>query len=289
MREFVTPKQVARAIGVSESSLKRWCDKGLLQLVKTAGGHRRLEIGTVLDFIRNQNHHLVEPALLGLPATTGGGAATIASAVERFTQVLQDGDEELARQVLYDLYLAKYSIVDIGDRVIRPAFQKVGEAWECGRLEVYAERRACQVCVHALHDLRSQLPVPGPASPLAMGATLSGDNYQIPILLVEMTLRQAGWRAQSCGTNLTVETLLAALETHRPRVFWLSISHSDDEETVINACRQLNQQAEQLGIAFLLCGRWIQPNLYDRLQYTIHCHNLRDVENFARQIYMPEA
>jgi predicted site-specific integrase-resolvase len=29
-RGLLTPKQVARAIGVSESSLKRWCDKGVL-------------------------------------------------------------------------------------------------------------------------------------------------------------------------------------------------------------------------------------------------------------------
>ena len=38
MNELVSPKQVAHAMGVSESSLKRWCDQGLIPTVRTAAG-----------------------------------------------------------------------------------------------------------------------------------------------------------------------------------------------------------------------------------------------------------
>ena len=49
MKKLISPKQVARAIGVSESTLKRWCDRGLIPMTKTAGGHRRMEVEAVVD------------------------------------------------------------------------------------------------------------------------------------------------------------------------------------------------------------------------------------------------
>ena len=70
MPHLLSPKQVAHAIGASESSLKRWCDQGLLTTVKTAGGHRRIPVQEVLRFVREQNHAVVEPHILSMPATT---------------------------------------------------------------------------------------------------------------------------------------------------------------------------------------------------------------------------
>ncbi|OYW17913.1 MAG: hypothetical protein B7Z55_11620, partial [Planctomycetales bacterium 12-60-4] len=66
-RELLTPKQVAVAIGVSESSLKRWCDRGILPTVRTAGGHRRIPTSGVLKFLQQSGHPLVQPEVLGLP------------------------------------------------------------------------------------------------------------------------------------------------------------------------------------------------------------------------------
>jgi MerR family transcriptional regulator, light-induced transcriptional regulator len=74
MHEHLTPKQVARAIGVSEASLKRWCDKGLIHSVRTAGGHRRLPLADVMSFLRKSGHPLVSPEVLGLPAVSSRGA-----------------------------------------------------------------------------------------------------------------------------------------------------------------------------------------------------------------------
>ena len=62
--QLVSPKQVARVIGVSESSLKRWCDQGLIRMVRTAGGHRKMQISEVIRFVREHNHKLVNPELL---------------------------------------------------------------------------------------------------------------------------------------------------------------------------------------------------------------------------------
>jgi DNA-binding transcriptional MerR regulator len=63
-----SPRQVARALGVSESSLKRWCDRGLIQTTRTAGGHRKVLTADAIRFARQRGMMLANPELLGLPA-----------------------------------------------------------------------------------------------------------------------------------------------------------------------------------------------------------------------------
>jgi len=84
MKKNASPKQVARAIGVSESTLKRWCDGGLIPMTKTAGGHRRIEVAAVIKFLRETGRQVVEPELLNLPVTAGKTEWTLARAVPQF-------------------------------------------------------------------------------------------------------------------------------------------------------------------------------------------------------------
>lgn len=63
---FVSPRDLARAAGVSESSVKRWCDQGLIPVIKTAGGHRRLSLDAAIEFL-SQSHPEARLEFLGLP------------------------------------------------------------------------------------------------------------------------------------------------------------------------------------------------------------------------------
>ena len=45
-----------------------------------------------------------------------------------------------------------------------------------------------------LFELRQAVPVPGDAAPRAVGGTLAGDWYSLPTTLVEIALREIGWR-----------------------------------------------------------------------------------------------
>lgn len=40
--KWVTPKQAGARLGVSETTIKRMCDKGKLEFTTTVGGHRRI-------------------------------------------------------------------------------------------------------------------------------------------------------------------------------------------------------------------------------------------------------
>lgn len=131
MPELFTPKQVANAIDVSESSVKRWCDKGDIPTQYTAGGHRRIGLSGLIEFLRTRNCAIAKPELLGLPSNTGQSHRVIERGATALVDALVAGKEEETRRVILDLYLAEHSIGRICDEVIAPAFERIGEMWEC--------------------------------------------------------------------------------------------------------------------------------------------------------------
>lgn len=284
MKQHVSPKQVARAIGVSESSLKRWCDSGLIEMEKTAGGHRRLPLDAVLRFIREQGYTLQNPELLGLPVAVGKSEWTLERARDRLQEALISGDEEVCRQIVVDLHLAGHPLSVICDQVIAAAFHRIGELWECGDVEVYEERRACELCVRIVHELRQIVDRRHVTGPLALGGTLDGDPYTLAITMAELVLREAGWNAESLGHLLPFSTLQAAIERHQPRLLYISVSSIRDEEQFVDEMLQLFDVASANQTAVAIGGRALGQDLRKRLRYSTFCDTYQHLSDFARLV-----
>ena len=284
MKKLLTPKQVARSIGVSESSLKRWCDKGLLPTQKTAGGHRRLTADAVIQFLRSQGHRLVEPRVMGLPSNVGSGEVVVDHARGELLTALIEGDDACVRRVLIDLYLSRHSVCEIGDKVIADVMHHIGHRWQDGHIEVYRERRACEMLMRALFELREMLPVPPVDAPCALGGTIEGDPYQLANSLVEITLREAGWQATSLGASLPFATLRAAVRDARPNLVWLSVSSVGDADDFVVEFDRFYREAEAAGVAVVVGGRGLTQDLRARISYTAFCDNLRHVVAAAAPI-----
>lgn len=283
MVDQLTPKQVARAAGVSESSIKRWCDEGRIETTRTAGGHRRILLSSALDFLRSTGRELVEPSVLGLPAVTGKGERTLGKARDRMVAALEAGDDLVCRQVVFELMLAGHRLATIFDDVIAESFRAIGRKWDCGEVEVYQERRGCEICMRVLHEIRRNLLSLSSSAPLAMGAAPAGDHYTLPTTMVELVLRDAGWRAVSLGSDLPFETLQAAVAEHRPRLFWLSVTHLVDPQAFLT---RYGEFAESCGsqTAVVVGGRALDETLRSKMKFAAHCFNLAQLEAFASAI-----
>ncbi len=284
VKELLTPKQVANAIGASESSLKRWCDQGKLRTVRTAGGHRRIPISAVLEFLKVSGQQLLQPELLGLPPSLGRTERGLDSASDSLREGLIGNNELVCRRIVFDLYLAGHSIAEICDRVIQPSFVEIGNLWDCGIIEVYQERGACEITQRVISELRTTWSYTEPDAPMAMGGTLSGDEYRLPTAMVELTLRSAGWCATSLGTSLPVESLCIAIERNRPLLFWLSVSHIEDPNQFIASYPPLFEMASKVGTAVVLGGRALSESIRNNLQFSTYCDNFRQLERFAQTL-----
>jgi MerR family transcriptional regulator, light-induced transcriptional regulator len=280
-RELLTPKQVAVAIGVSESSLKRWCDRGMLPTVRTMGGHRRIPMSGVLKFLQQSGQPVVRPEVLGLPRLDRNTDRTLIQATQELTNALIEAQGEVCRRILFELYLSGHRLSAICDDVIRTTFYDIGNRWECGKVAVYQERTACEITQRVMSELRTAWQNIDPLAPLAIGGTLPGDEYRLPTSACELVLLEAGWNALSLGTNLPFDTWHQALEQRRPKLLWLSLSYVTDRDLLLACYPPLFDHAQQLGIPVVLGGNGIDDDLRHSLRFTTFCENMRQLEAFA--------
>lgn len=283
MRDLLTPKQVARAIDVSESSVKRWCDKGIIPTQYTAGGHRRITKAAMMEFLRGNNHKLVHPETLGLPPTSGQTSRVVRRARKQLTEALLLGDESRCRQIAFDLYLAEHSICVICDDVFAASFREIGDRWSCGEAEVYQERRGCEITLRVLHELRSILPEPPADAPLALGGAASGDQYSLGTSMAELVLRDAKWNAISLGDNLPLLSIAAAIREHHPKLFWLSCSHIADEAEFLTGYRELYDEYGA-DVAFVVGGYALTEEIRRQMKYAAFCDSMQHLEAFAQTL-----
>lgn len=281
--ELLSPKQASRAIGVSESSLKRWCDQGLIKTVRTVGGHRKLLRADVLRFVLEQDRPLVSPATLGLPPFTQRAEQSLAHYRPRMVDALLIGDELLARQMVFDLYLAKHSISVICDEVIAAAFREIGERWACRQAAVYQERRGCEIGLRVLFEIRKILRAAAvPFS--AIGGTMEGDLYSLPTAMAELVLCECGFRAISLGTSIPIDALIEAVQETKPTLFWLSVSHIREGLDFIGEFAKLSDACMGAGTALVVGGRALTADLRQRMIYSGYCDTMQHLERFAKTL-----
>ena len=283
MSNLFTPRQIANAIDVSESSVKRWCDRGIIPTQYTAGGHRRIALSGLVEFLRDRQCEIAKPELLGLPTNTGSTSRITERAATALADALVAGQEEETRRIVLDLYLSEHSISRICDEVVAPAFERIGEMWECGSAEVYQERQGCEMTLHVLHELRSLLPPPATTAPVAIGGAPAGDQYNLATTMAELGLRDARWNASSLGDNLPLETMGAAIKSHRPQIFWLSCSHLADEDAFLRSYEELFDEFG-MEVAFVVGGRALSEPLRRQMKYAAFCDNMQHLQSCAQTL-----
>lgn len=283
MNQLLSPKQVAEAIGASESSLKRWCDQGLIQTVKTAGGHRRIPVQEALRFAREQNHSVVEPRILAMPASEDRKARRVEGCAERLTEALLTDNEAASHAIVFDLFLAGQPVSLIFDEVIAVAFRTIGEKWECHEADVYQERCSCQVMLRVLHELRAKQVSPE-RDLVALGATIEGDQYSLPVTMSEIVLRSVGWNARLLGSSIPFDSMINAVKRHEPGLFWLSVSFIPDEADFIRGFNRLFEAASKINTAIVVGGRGLTSEIRAKLRYSAFCDTVRHLEDFAKTL-----
>jgi len=222
--QHLSPRALAEAIGVSESSVKRWVDQGLLEALRTAGGHRRIPRDAALRFVRARGLEVVRPDRIALDA-----AVAVASEVEpddvaaRFAELIEGGDEEGCVGLALGLFVGGWPPAAICDRIVQPAMARVGELWRHAAEGVLVEHRATTIALRVVAELR-RLQGPPRAGLVAVGGAPAGDPYLLGTRSAALTLASEGWTALDVGPDAPLEVFALAAERHGARLVWLSAS-----------------------------------------------------------------
>jgi excisionase family DNA binding protein len=257
-RTFLSPKDLAQAIGVSESSLKRWTDEGRLQARRTAGGHRRIELAEAVRFIRESRVPVMRPEKLGFPELRSRSPQDGAALVEALFDALVDDDARSARSLILSAFLDGASLATICDGPIRGALLRIGDLWRHSERGLVIEHRAVDICLQSLYTVRAAIPDPPEGAPVALGGAIANDPYLLPSLMVATALAEAGYHEVNLGADAPTAAIVDACAHYAPGLVWRTASIETDGEALRRDLQKILDATHEPGTRIVVGGRGVQ-------------------------------
>ncbi len=223
MSHFLSPRDLAAALGVSESSLKRWVDAGRIPASKTSGGHRRIARADALAFVRATGMPVAQPHVLGIGVVEARRHRRVPKRERELYDAILTGDRDTALTWCREERARGLSTAVLCDGPLRDAMHAIGELWNHDPDGLLVEHRATDLCIQLVATLRAELTPPANA-PIAIGASPEGDPYVLSSAMVALTLAEAGFRTVNLGADTPSSTLQRAVAQYRPALLWLTVS-----------------------------------------------------------------
>lgn len=257
----MSPKELALVIEASESTIKRWVDKGKLHAEVTDGGHRKIAVEEAIRFIRQHQETVLRADLLGFPDANAleedPGPPTIDT--DKFYQFLINGDAQKARGYLVKLYLQGFSISEICDTVVSGSMNRIGEHWKQEQIGICLEHHATDICIQAVNALR-MIFQPRHDLPIALGGAPEGDPYFIPSLCISTVMMSEGYQSINLGPNTPVDSFLRAVDQYHPSIVWISFTSQERPRHLTKQIETLTKTLSQKNVQVLVGGRESQKH-----------------------------
>jgi len=282
-----TTIEVARLCRVSDATVKRWEEAGLLKSERTSGGHRRFRAEEVARFQREQGlglkqNHGDESVI----KTTNRARDKKVYSDSAFLQSLIDGGEEAATNFFITAHLEGKPLTKIIDRLVCPAMREIGELWHREEISVAQEHLATRTAISAIYKLRSALPVPEMKNGLAMCCAMEGDLHELPTLLAQITIENEGLEVINFGAATPLYCLADEAARHSPNFVCISATVINDLERLTRDYKDFREKTAKLEIPVLLGGGVFEnENIRKRFKSEFYARSFTDVAEFARNLY----
>jgi len=282
---YLTTREVAQLCRVSDATVKRWEDAGLLTSERTCGKHRRFRAEEVARFQREQG--------LGQKACHGDQSILVstrrrssrANSNSTLFDLLVGGCEEETANFIIGTYLQGTALAEIFDELISPAMRRIGESWYRGELSVTQEHLATRAAHYAVHKLRTSLPLPEMRGKLAFCAAMEGDLHELPAYLAQVAIENEGWDVMNFGANTPLFALNEEISKHAPQAVCLSATYFADIERLSRDYREFRETAVRLKIPVILGGKiFDDDHIRRRFPAEIYAESFAEVAGFVERL-----
>ena len=277
-KDYLSCSEAARLMGVSRSSVQRYCEQGELRSHTTVGGHRRIDATDVSRWLRGRTNKSRKKKRKEVSDSRFSAQYT--------TDALLNGKLNRFSPLIEKAQLQQDSTSRIIDEILSPAMVHIGEMWACQKITYVDERRATTNVKLLLRQLLpTKMPVKGAMR--AIGASLEGDHSDLASLALEIIALERGFDAFHVGTNLPARTLADIATQMEANLVWISYSHIENlEETVEQnqlICDLLPNQ-----ISLVVGGGALTPKIVDALDFDFYGSCCREFDDILHRISRPE-
>ncbi len=250
MNHMVTVKDASQYLGVSASTFKRICEKHSIPLIRTLGGHRRidrvdLDHAYYLLWGRSQRKH----------RSTELSALDITS---EMVEQLLDGNVHRVMSTLCARIDRLDELSHTLESTLITALWKVGELWRTGEIDIYQERICSNTACTVLDMILQRLPDIDGHSCLAIGGTFECNFDTIGSKILSVALRSIGIRTIDLGCNLPAASIAKAAYDLNASIIWICHTHVLNLDSLL-ANHQLLRKLLPSPVRVMIGGGGLSP------------------------------
>ena len=267
-KSFISTREVADMLSVTETTVKRWADSRHIKCIKTLGGHRKYIIEDVEKF--------AEENMIPVSGFTSAygreelGMVEYALYSKNYDQIIKTAAElalngNIESLVELFLYLTKNRIkfFDIIDEIVQHVLENVGTSWESSRLKIEDEHVASEAIRTALSRLYVYLPKSKGKNTKAICACVEGEYHDIGIKSVAYELEMNGFNIIYLGANTPFQSIITTVKKEKPSYVFLSSTISVfSEDELIKNIKRLAKTASASNSKVIMGGKNVQG--YDK-------------------------
>lgn len=210
---------------VSHSSLRFLEREGMLNPVRTPGGHRLYrmsDIARVVQIKQWQQHNLsldeIRDRLERADHLPDPGALARA-----FVDEGAEGDFVEASRLLIAADDVGFPLHRLFGEVLVPALMDVGDRWERGDLLVAQEKQFSQVAGEVIAELSRRHAAREPHGTRLVAACVMNVRHELGLRMIVGLLRSEGYAVHYLGADVHPDFLLEAVHLHKPSGILLSV------------------------------------------------------------------
>lgn len=261
-------------MGVSRSTVQRYCDQGVLKPHRTLGGHRRVSTAQVAEWLKNNKSRKRRRKKTKPFREAKFSPAYVADA-------LLDGKLSRLDGLLDQIILGRNSVCWLFDQFVAPAMWDIGHRWYNDQISYPDERRATSNLKHLFQTLNRGFGVVE-GGPMAVGGSLEGDHSEIGSLMLELLLREAKFDAFHIGPNLPPQTIADIANQMNADLVWVSYCHITDKERAFGDNAVLTREIPEHA-KLAIGGYALNDEILDNLDYDFFGKTMADFQIFINE------
>ena len=209
---------------VSHSSLRFLEREGLVEPVRTPGGHRLYRASDIARVRQIKTWQAQRLSLddIRLKLADLRELESPLALANQFLDVALQGDHSGAARLILHVDELGMPLTELFGKILRPVLSEVGARWSRGTLLVGQEKEISELVRDLIAELSSHHAEPGPSGPVVVAACVAGELHELGLLMVVGLLRERGWRMHYLGADVDPRFLREAVRLRTPSVVLLS-------------------------------------------------------------------
>lgn len=259
-KDLMTTREAAAVLGVGTTSIKRWADDGVLDCIRTPGGHRRFSRASVFR-------------VRGVVSFEGSDTP-----IAEWVRLLTRGDD--LHELVTRIHELRYQRGDYWEAAsfLGEVLDEVGRLWNTGEITLLEEHLSTQRMLHAVAAASAAIEVPDNA-PAALLLVAEGDTHTLGLSLVELCLRDIGWVSRIPGAETPFDPVRAYVLAGNVQCVAISASlSSSNAASLADQARRYGELCRSQQIPLVLGGRGAWP---DDLSYGHRVADFDDLRELA--------